>query len=140
MRRWAREFLKLHGEEAEICAAVAAHHGESEVDGGIYGVLCAAADAISSARPGARQETLGNYLQRLEEFEQIARQHKGVVRVMAVQAGRDLRVVVDPEKLSDAESATLARDICREISSARKFAGQIRVTVIREMRCVEYAR
>ena len=134
------EFLKLHGEDDGVCAAVAAHHGEADADGGIYGVLCAAADAISSARPGARQETLGNYIQRLEEFEKIARRHEGVMRVMAVQAGRDLRVVVDPEKISDADAAALARDVCREISSARKFAGQIRVTVIRELRCVEYAR
>ena len=134
------EFLKAHGEDEKLCIAVAAHHGEAETDGGIYGVLCAAADAISSARPGARQETLGDYVQRLEEVEKIARKHTGVVNVMAVQAGRDMRVVVDPSAVSDMEASTLAREICREISAARKFPGQIRVTVIREMRCVEYAR
>ena len=134
------EFLKANGEDAVVCAAVAAHHGEAESDGGIYGVLCAAADAISSARPGARQETLGDYMQRLEDFERIAMKHDGVVNVMAVQAGRDLRVVVDPEKIPDMEASALAREICREISATRKFPGQIRVTVIRETRCVEYAR
>ena len=134
------EFLKAHGEDEDVCEAVAAHHGEAETNGGIYGVLCAAADAISSARPGARQETLGEYVQRLEDFERIAKDHAGVVRVLAVQAGRDLRVVVDPEMISDLDAAALAREICREISANCKFPGQIRVTVIRETRCVEYAR
>jgi ribonuclease Y len=134
------EFLKAHGEDAQVCDAVAAHHGEGDVDGGVYGVLCSAADAISSARPGARQESLGEYVQRLEDFERIAKKHEGVISVMAVQAGRDLRVVVDPDKMQDSDASALARDICREISSTRKFPGQIRVTVIREKRCVEYAR
>ncbi len=134
------EFLKVHGEDAQVCEAVAAHHGEAATNGGIYGILCSAADAISSARPGARQESLSDYVQRLEDFEQIARKHEGVISVMAVQAGRDLRIVVDPEKMNDLEAAGLARDICREISSTRKFPGQIRVTVIRETRCIEYAR
>ena len=134
------EFLKANGEERLVCDAVAAHHGEGDVDGGVYGVLCMAADAISSARPGARQETLGDYVQRLEDFERIAKKHEGVLNVMAVQAGRDLRVVVDPDEVSDDKTSELARDICREISATRKFPGQIRVTVIREKRCVEYAR
>ena len=134
------EFLKLHGEDEQVCEAVAAHHGEAETNGGVYGVLCSAADAISSARPGARQETLGDYVQRLEDFEKIAKNHDGVVSVMAVQAGRDLRIVVDPAKMQDADASALAREICREISTTRKFPGQIRVTVIRETRCVEYAR
>ena len=134
------DFLKAHGEDEDVCLAVAAHHGETTSGGGIYGVLCAAADAISSARPGARQETLGDYVQRLEDFERIAQKHDGVVNVMAVQAGRDMRVVVDPSAISDVEASSLAREICREISTTRKFPGQIRVTVIRETRCVEYAR
>ena len=134
------EFLKAVGEEQIVCDAVAAHHGETETNGGVYGILCAAADAISSARPGARQETLGDYIQRLEDFERIARKYDGVVNVMAVQAGRDLRVVVDPDRIPDAKASELAREICREISATRKFPGQIRVTVIRETRCVEYAR
>lgn len=134
------EFLKMHGEDAEVCSAVAAHHGETGEPDGIYGVLCMAADAISAARPGARQETLGDYAQRLEEFERIAMGHDGVLSAMAVQAGRDLRVMVNPDAVGDSDAESLARDICREISSSLKFPGQIRVTVIREKRCVEYAR
>ena len=134
------EFLAANGEDRQVCDAVAAHHGETETNGGVYGVLCAAADAISSARPGARQETLGDYVQRLEDFERIAKKHEGVMNVMAVQAGRDLRVVVDPDKVPDIKASELAREICREISATRRFPGQIRVTVIRETRCVEYAR
>ena len=109
-------------------------------DGGVYGVLCAAADAISSARPGARQESLGEYVQRLESIEKLARAHKGVVNVYAVQAGRDLRVLVDPAAIPDKDIPILAGDICRDISSQLKFPGLIKVTVIRELRCVEYAK
>ena len=83
---------------------------------------------------------MGDYVQRLGDFERIAKKHEGVLNVMAVQAGRDLRVVVDPDEVSDDKTSELARDICREISATRKFPGQIRVTVIREKRCVEYAR
>ncbi len=134
------EFLRLRGEAADVCAAVAAHHGEAESPGGVYGVLCAAADAISASRPGARQESAEEYVQRLEDVEKIARRHAGVVGAMAVQSGRDLRVMVDPDSMGDDEAAALARDVCREISSTVRFPGQIRVTVIRERRCVEYAR
>lgn len=134
------EFLKAHGEDADVCAAIAAHHGENGGPDGIYGVLCMAADAISAARPGARQETLGDYVQRLEEFERIAMRHDGVLNAMAVQAGRDLRVMVNPDVVGDSDAEALARDICREISSTIRFPGQVRVTVIRERRCVEYAK
>ena len=134
------EFLKTHGESEEVCAAVAAHHADPGTDGGVYGTLCSAADAISSARPGARQESLGDYVQRLEAIEKLARSHKGVVNVYAVQAGRDLRVIVDPAEVPDQDMSALAGDICREISAQVKFPGLIRVTVIRERRCVEYAK
>ena len=134
------EFLKSHGEDATVCAAVAAHHSDPGTDGGVYGVLCSAADAISSARPGARQESLGDYVQRLEAIEKLARSHAGVVNVYAVQAGRDLRVLVDPDAVPDTDIPTLAGDICRDISAHVKFPGLIRVTVIRELRCVEYAK
>ena len=134
------EFLKAHGESEEICAAVAAHHADPGTDGGVYGTLCSAADAISSARPGARQESLGDYVQRLEAIEKLARSHKGVMNVYAVQAGRDLRVIVDPAEVPDQDMSALAGDICREISAQVKFPGLIRVTVIRERRCVEYAK
>ena len=134
------DFLKSRGEDADVCAAVAAHHSDPGTDGGVYGVLCSAADAISSARPGARQESLGDYVQRLEAIEKLARAHKGVVNVYAVQAGRDLRVLVDPDVIPDADIPALAGDICRDISAQVKFPGLIRVTVIRERRCVEYAK
>ena len=134
------EFLKANGEREAVCAAVAAHHAEPGTNGGVYGALCSAADAISSARPGARQETLGDYVQRLEAVEKLARSHAGVTQAYAVQAGRDLRVLVDPAAVPDGEMPVLAGEICREISAQVKFPGLIRVTVIRERRCVEYAK
>ena len=134
------EFLLAHGEDPKVCAAVAAHHADPGTDGGVYGVLCAAADAISSARPGARQENVGDYIQRLENLEKIAKAHAGVLHVYAVQAGRDLRVVVDPSVVGDSAAAELAGEICRDISAQLKFPGMIRVTVVRELRCVEYAK
>ena len=134
------EFLAAHGEDARVCAAVAAHHSEAGVDGGVYGVICAAADAISSARPGARQEKAADYIQRLENLEKIAKSHPGVANAFAVQAGRDLRVVVDPDAVGDQAAAELAGEICRDISAQLKFPGMIRVTVVRELRCVEYAK
>ncbi len=134
------EYLLAHGEDRKVCAAVAAHHAEAGVDGGVYGVLCAAADAISSARPGARQEKVADYIQRLENLEKIAKAHEGVANVFAVQAGRDLRIVVDPAVVGDQEAAQLAGEICRDISAQLKFPGMIRVTVVRELRCTEYAK
>ena len=134
------EFLRAHGEADDVCAAVAAHHAEAGVDGGVYGVLCAAADAISASRPGARQENASDYLQRLADLEKIARSHAGVSHVYAVQAGRDLCVIVDPTVVGDQETSELAASICRDISARVQFPGLIRVTVVRELRCVEYAR
>ena len=134
------DYLKARGEDAAVVAAVAAHHGESGTDGGILGLIVAAADAISSARPGARQETAANYVARISEIEKLACSHDGVKSAMAVQAGRDLRVFVDPSVVADDAASELARDLCREISAQMKFPGQIRVTVVRELRCVEYAR
>lgn len=134
------DFLRSHGESETVCRAVAAHHAEAGTDGGVLGVLCAAADAISSARPGARHETAESYVERMGEIESIARSHAGVQQVFAVQAGRDLRVVVDPGQVDDGAAVVLARDICRDISARVRFPGQIRVTVIRELRCTEYAK
>ena len=134
------EFLKTHGEEDVVCRAVASHHSEGKTHGGVMGVLCAAADAISSARPGARLENVGDYIQRLDDLEKMAKAHKGVTGVFAVQAGRDLRVIVDPSSISDEDAGLLARNLCREISERIRFPGQIRVTVVRELRCTEYAK
>lgn len=133
------DFLRKHGESDVVCNGVAAHHGEVPSEG-VYGVLCAAADAISSSRPGARAENLSVYVHRLEKLEAIAAGFDGVKKCFAVQAGREIRVIVDPETVSDDEAAVMARDICGQISSAIKFPGQIRVVVVRETRCVDYAR
>ena len=103
-------------------------------------VLCSAADAISSSRPGARAETLGNYVKRLEDLEAIANAFDGVKSCFAIQAGREIRVIVDPVEVSDSEAVIMAREISSQVSSVMKFPGQIRVVVVRETRCVDYAR
>jgi len=133
------DFLKRHGEGDAVVNGVAAHHGDVPSDG-IYGVLCAAADAISSSRPGARNENMDLYVQRLEKLEAIANSFPGVRKTFAVQAGREVRVIVDPEQTSDQEAVVLARDIGQQITANLQFPGQIRIVVIRETRCVEYAK
>lgn len=133
------EFLKQHGEGAVVVNGVAAHH-EDVPSEGIYGVLCSAADAISSSRPGARSETMGIYVQRLEKLEAIANSFAGVKKTFAVQAGREVRVIVDPEQVSDSDAMVMARDISQQIAANMQFPGQIRVVVVRETRCVEYAK
>lgn len=133
------EFLKQHGEGAVVVNGVAAHH-EDVPSEGLYGVLCSAADAISSSRPGARNETMGVYVQRLEKLEAIANSFPGVKKTFAVQAGREVRVIVDPGTVSDNDAMVMARDISQQIAANMQFPGQIRVVVVREMRCVEYAK
>ena len=133
------EFLKQHGEAPEVVNGVAAHHEDVPAEG-IYGVLCAAADAISSARPGARSETMGVYVQRLEKLEAIANSFEGVKKTFAVQAGREVRVIVEPDEVSDNDAMLMAREISQQISSTMQFPGQIKVVVVREKRCVEFAK
>ncbi|MDA3923480.1 MAG: ribonuclease Y [Kiritimatiellae bacterium] len=133
------EFLKKSGEIEEVVNGVASHHNEVPANG-MLAVLCSAADAISSSRPGARAENLGNYVKRLEDLESIANAFDGVKNCFAVQAGREIRVIVDPAEISDNESVMMAREISSQISSVMKFPGQIRVVVVRETRCVDYAR
>lgn len=133
------DFLKLHGENEIVVNGVAAHHSDVPSDG-LYGVLCSAADAISSSRPGARNETMGIYVQRLEKLEAIANSFPGVKKTFAVQAGREVRVIVDPGQVSDNDAMVMARDISQQIAANMQFPGQIRVVVVREMRCVEYAK
>jgi ribonuclease Y len=106
----------------------------------LYATLAAAADAISSSRPGARSETTSIYVKRLEKLEAIANGFEGVQRCYAIQAGREMRVIVEPEKVDDSRAIILARDISKKIESDLQYPGQIRVMVIRETRCVEYAR
>jgi len=133
------EFLKRYGESAVVVNGVASHH-EDVPSEGLYGVLCSAADAISSSRPGARAETIGVYVQRLERLEAIANSFPGVKKTFAVQAGREVRVIVDPGQVTDNDAMVLARDISQQISSNMQFPGQIKVVVVRESRCVEYAK
>jgi len=133
------DLLKRHGEDAVVINAVAAHH--EEVPGeSPYAALCSAADAISSSRVGARSETSEIYVKRLEKLEAIANGFGGVKKSYAIQAGREVRLLVDPEKVDDNQAVILARDVSKKIESDLKYPGQIKIIVIRETRCVEYAR
>jgi ribonuclease Y len=133
------DLLKRHGEDAVVVNAVAAHHEEVPAESA-YAALCSAADAISSSRMGARSETSEIYLKRLEKLEGIANNFAGVKKSYAIQAGREVRLLVDPEKVDDNQAVILARDVSRKIESDLKYPGQIKIIVIRETRCVEYAR
>lgn len=133
------EFLKQNGEPPVVVNAVACHHEDVPAES-LYGVLCSAADAISSSRPGARQEATAVYVDRLEKLEKIAAGFPGVQKTYALQAGREIRVIVDPGKTGDGQAAVLARDISRKIEATMQYPGQIKVIVVRETRCIEYAR
>lgn len=133
------DFLKKHGEDFIVINAIAAHH-EDVAGESIYAVLCMAADAISSSRLGARSETTEIYLKRLEKLEAIANEFEGVHKSYAIQAGREVRLLVDPVKINDNEAMVLARQVSERIEQDLKYPGQIRIVVIRETRCVEYAR
>jgi ribonucrease Y len=133
------ELIKRHGEPEAVVNGVASHHGEVEAKGP-WGILVGAADAISASRPGARSETLTTYIKRVEDLERIGLSFEGVEKVYAVQAGRELRVLVQPERIGDDRAFKLARDITRRIEDELQYPGQIRVTVIRETRCVEFAK
>ncbi|MDP2872980.1 MAG: ribonuclease Y [Bacillota bacterium] len=126
-------------EGPEVIEAVAAHHGDAEF-GSVEAVLVAAADAISASRPGARRETLESYIKRLEKLEAIADTFEGVDKAYAIQAGREVRIIVKPDRVDDLSSVRLARDIVKKIESELDYPGQIKVTVIRETRAVEYAK
>ncbi len=133
------DILRRHGETEEVVNAVAAHHDEVPHHGPL-GILVSAADAISAARPGARSETMTTYIKRVEDLEKIGLSFAGVEKCFAVQAGRELRVLVQPEKINDEEAFALARNLSRKIENELQYPGQIRVTVLRETRCVEYAK
>ncbi len=127
------------GEPAEVIDAIS-HHHDLELSETLYPVLVNAADAISAARPGARRETLESYLKRLEGLETIASSFPGVEKSYAIQAGREIRIIVEPEKVDDASAVLLARDIAQRIERDMEYPGQVQVTVVRESRAVEYAR
>jgi ribonuclease Y len=129
---------KKHGESSKVVHAIAAHH-EDVPPITVYDLLVQAADGLSGARPGARKELLENYIKRLEDLEGIANSFKGVSNTYAIQAGRELRVIVESEKISDEETTLLSRDIVKKIEESLTFPGQIKVMVIRETRAIEYA-
>ncbi len=127
------------GEPKEVLHCIEAHHGDVEATT-VEAVLVQAADAISASRPGARRETLESYIKRLEKLEALAQSHKGVEKVYAMQAGREIRVMVKPDDISDAAAVVLSRDIAKQIEEELQYPGQIKVMVIRESRAVEYAK
>jgi ribonucrease Y len=133
------DLARKHGESAAVAHAMEAHHNEVEPQT-IEAVIVQAADALSGARPGARGESLEQYVKRLRDLEQIATRHKGVDKVYAMQAGREIRVMVAPGDIDDDAATMLSYEIAREIEKELEYPGQIKVTVIRESRAVEYAR
>ncbi len=133
------DLAKKYGESAKVINAIMTHHGDGEPNC-VESVLVSAADALSAGRPGVRRETLESYLKRLEQLESAANSFKGVDKSYAIQAGREIRIIVKPEDLSDAHSAQLSRDIAKKIEQELSYPGQIKVTVVRESRYVEYAK
>ncbi len=132
------KLAKKFGETPKIVHAIAAHH-EDIPPSSVYDLLIQAADGLSGARPGARKELLENYIKRLEDLEKIANSFTGIANTYAIQAGRELRVIVESDMISDEEATLLSRDIAKKIEESLTFPGQIKVTVIRETRSVEYA-
>jgi ribonuclease Y len=133
------DLLRKYGENEAVVHAMACHHGDYDPES-VEAVLVTAADALSAARPGARREVLETYVKRLERLEEIAGDFKGVQKTYAIQAGREIRIIVDCKKLSDEEALWLSKDVARKIESELTYPGQIKVTVIRESRSVEYAK
>jgi ribonuclease Y len=133
------ELARKYGEAPVVVHAIGAHHEEEQPES-ILDVLVEAADALSGARPGARREMLETYVKRLEDLEQIAQSFPGIEKSYAIQAGREIRIMVQPDRISDEDAGVLCRDIARKIEKELTYPGQIKVTVIREMRSVDYAR
>lgn len=133
------DLARRFGEKPEIVHAIEAHHADVEPNS-VLDVLVQAADAVSAARPGARKESLESYIKRLEKFEEIANAHKGVERTYAMQAGREIRVMVVPDQVDEAAAVVLAHDIAKQIEDEMQYPGQVKVVVIRESRAVDYAK
>ena len=133
------EVLKKYKENPNVINAVEAHHGDVEPQT-IEAVLVQAADAISASRPGARRETLESYIKRLEELEKIADSFEGVEKSFAIQAGREIRIIVKPDKISDYKMTLLAKDVAKSVEDEMEYPGQIKINLIRETRVVDYAK
>jgi ribonuclease Y len=133
------ELLRKHGEAEDVIRAIESHHFDVEFSS-LEAQLVQAADAISASRPGARRDVLEKYVRRLEKLEQIAQSFEGVSRCYALQAGREVRIIVEAEKVSDEKAVWLSRDIARKVEAELQYPGQIKVVVIRELRAVDYAR
>ena len=133
------DILKRYKENDLVINAVEAHHGDVEPKS-LEAVLVQAADAISASRPGARRETLETYIKRLQELERIADSFDGVDKSFAIQAGREIRLMVKPDKISDNDMVVLARDVAKKVEAEMEYPGQIKVNVIRETRAIEYAK
>jgi len=133
------ELAKKYGEKPDVVHAIEAHH-EDVAPQSLLAVLTIIADSISGSRPGARGDTLENYVKRIQALETICDSFSGVEKAYAIQAGREVRVIVQPERVTDLEAISLAREIKRKVETAVEFPGQIKITVIRETRSIEYAR
>ncbi|MFA6331289.1 MAG: HDIG domain-containing metalloprotein, partial [Clostridia bacterium] len=128
-----------YNENPAVVHCIAAHHGDVEFNS-VEAILVQVADAISSSRPGARRESLENYIKRLKKLEEIACSFKGVETAFAIQAGREVRIIVKPEEITDKLAVFMAKDIAKRIEDEMQYPGQIKVNVIRESRCIEYAK
>ena len=133
------DLLRRYKEPKEVIHAMSTHHGDYEPQS-VEAVLVTAADAISAARPGARRETLEAYIKRLEKLEEIANSYEGVEKSYAIQAGREVRIIVKPDNVTDDFLPLLARDVTKKIESEMEYPGQIKVSIIRETRAVDYAK
>ena len=133
------EMAKRYHEPPEVIHCIAAHHNDVEPQT-VEAVLIQAADAISAARPGARRESIENYIRRLEKLEEISNSFPGVEKSFAIQSGREVRIMVKPEDISDEGTYVLAREIAKRIENELEYPGQIKVNVIRETRCTEFAK
>ncbi|MFC2040762.1 HDIG domain-containing metalloprotein, partial [Chloroflexota bacterium] len=133
------DLVKQWDKSTDVVLGIAEHHGETG-SMSVWGYIIAAADAISSARPGARRESLDSYLKRLKALEDVADGFKGVEKSYAIQAGREIRILVKPEEIDDLGAMRLARDIVKKIEEGLEYPGQIKVTVLRETRAIDYAK
>ena len=133
------DIARKYKESKDVIHAIEAHHGDVEASTYIA-MIVQAADAISAARPGARRENLENYIKRLQKLEEIASSFKGIEKAFAIQAGREIRIMVKPDEVSDDEMIFLARDIARKVESELEYPGQIKINVVRETRQSEYAK